>query len=218
MLPNFLFNGPKLPKRQFAMGSLACLLLWVTTAPVAQTIELNLPDAGRQNVELNRPELKKAQALLDSARTKRQAKDFASALLDTEGALLLQPRDLPGRYLRAILLADLVKIKEAHKAFEELTQEFPELPEPHNNLAVQQASLGQLEPARLSLLRALAIFPDYVVAQENLGDVYIRMAQVAYQAAVKSAGVKPAGSATVPTSASESLKTKLQTTTDWLKK
>ncbi len=218
MLPNFLFCGPNPPKHRFASSWVALLLLMSASASMAQTIELNLPEAGRQNIELNRPELKKAQALLDSARTKRQAKDFAGALLDTEGALVLQPRDLPGRYLRAILLADLAKTKEAHKAFEELTQEFPELPEPHNNLAVQQAALGQLEPARLSLLRALAIFPNYVVAQENLGDVYIRMAQAAYQSAVNSASVKQAGTATLPVSASELLKNKLQTTTDWLKK
>jgi Flp pilus assembly protein TadD len=202
-----------------AMGPIARNLLCAACAvfaiekSVAQTIELDLPEAGRQDIELSRPELKRAQALLDAARNKRQNKDFSGAMADTDRALLLLPRDLPARYLRAILLADTAKTTQAHKAFEELTQEFPELPEPHNNLAVQQALMGDLELARQSLLRALAIFPDYVVARENLGDVYLRMAQAAYQGAVKStAQQKPVGVA------SEALKNKLKMTTEWLQK
>jgi tetratricopeptide (TPR) repeat protein len=212
---------------KFSVWRCALLYLgWLALAGFAQaqTIELNLPDAARQANELSRPDLKRAQLLLDNARSKRVAREYDRALIDAEAALLLFPRDLPARYLRAILLADLGRAEAARASFEELTQDFPELPEPHNNLAVQQAALGQLDAARQSLLRALAIFPEYVVARENLGDVYVRLAQASYQAAVKSAGTKTAtssassGANSYATGASETLKNKLQMTTDWLKR
>ncbi len=217
MLTKFCISHPIIRGSAGRAGFTMALGMALFASPVqAQTIELNLPEAARQNAEFNRPELKRAQALLEAARIKRQAKEFEPALVDTEAALLLFPRDLPARYLRAILLADLGRNKEAQASFEALTQDFPELPEPHNNLAVQQAAQGQLDAAKQSLLRALAIFPDYVVARENLGDVYLRLAQAAYQLAVQSASVKNASAFTPPVS--ESLKNKLQMTSEWLKR
>jgi len=64
-------------------------------------------------------------------------------------------------------------------------EDFPELPEPYNNLAVLYASEGQLDSARAALEMALAAAPNYATALENLGDVYLQMAADAYQRAAK---------------------------------
>jgi Flp pilus assembly protein TadD len=64
-----------------------------------------------------------------------------------------------------------------------MTEEFPDLPEPYNNLAVLHAADGQLDRARTLLESALRLDPGYRVAHENLGDVFVRLALRAYEAA-----------------------------------
>ena len=61
-----------------------------------------------------------------------------------------------------------------------LTQEFPELPEPYNNLAVLYASQQRFDDAMTALKQAVRARPDYGLALENLGDVYIALARQAY--------------------------------------
>ncbi|MCS6945150.1 MAG: tetratricopeptide repeat protein [Sutterellaceae bacterium] len=110
-----------------------------------------------------------------------RAGDLAAALAHADAALAREPRNLTLRFVRAVILADQGKTAEAIAAFEELTQDFPELPEPYNNLAVLLAAQGQLEQARALLLRALQAQPNYLTAQENLGDLYVALAAEAYQ-------------------------------------
>ncbi|MGE5162140.1 MAG: tetratricopeptide repeat protein, partial [Betaproteobacteria bacterium] len=73
----------------------------------------------------------------------------------------------------------------ARAVFERLTEDYPELPEPYNNLAVLYASQGQLQRARTLVEAALAIRPDYATALENLGDIYLQMSVDAYQRAAR---------------------------------
>jgi Flp pilus assembly protein TadD len=61
-----------------------------------------------------------------------------------------------------------------------LTQEFPELPEPYNNLGVLLAAQGNYPAANEALLLAIQARPNYKVALQNLGDLYAAMAQQAY--------------------------------------
>ena len=75
------------------------------------------------------------------------------------------------------------KTEDAMAALESLTRDYPELPEPHNNLAVQYARLGRQQEALASLERAIQARPDYTVALENLGDLYTAMALQAYEQA-----------------------------------
>ena len=65
--------------------------------------------------------------------------------------------------------------------------DFPELPEPRNNLAVLYAQKGEYALARDELERAVQTAPDYAVAHENLGDVYARLAEAEYEKTVASA-------------------------------
>ena len=107
------------------------------------------------------------------------------ALERADAALAKSPRDIQVRFQRAVILGDLGKTAEATAALEAMTQDFPELPEPHNNLGVILANQGRYEQARAALQRAIAAAPDYVTAHENLGDLYIAMAAEMYQQAAK---------------------------------
>ena len=110
---------------------------------------------------------------------------YDRALERVEAHLKVNPRDARGRFLRGIIFAEQRKPNEAIKVFTELTQEFPELPEPYNNLAVLYASQGQYEKARSALEMAIRTHPSYATAHENLGDIYAKMASQAYDKALQ---------------------------------
>lgn len=107
------------------------------------------------------------------------------ALKVLEVALKVSPRDAQLRFLYGVNLADRNRASEAAEVFEEMTRDFPELPEPYNNLAVVYAASGELDKARVALEKAVAALPGYALAHENLGDVYARMALRAYERAAQ---------------------------------
>jgi Flp pilus assembly protein TadD len=102
------------------------------------------------------------------------------ALQRADARLKDNPRDAQVRFMRGVILAEQGKTVEAATVFEGLTQEFPELPEPYNNLAAIHAAQGRYESAHRLLLQALAAQPNYATAYENLGDLYLSMAEQAY--------------------------------------
>ncbi len=93
------------------------------------------------------------------------------------------PQDPQMRLLSSRILDAQGKPNEAAGLLESLTLEFPELPEPHNNLAVLYARAGRMQEALESLNKALLARPDYAVALENLGDLHLSLALNAYQRA-----------------------------------
>ena len=99
--------------------------------------------------------------------------------------LATRPKDARGRFLKGVILAEQNKPNDAIKAFTELTQEFPELPEPYNNLAVLYASQGQYDQARSALEMAIRTHPSYATAHENLGDIHAKLASQAYDKALQ---------------------------------
>lgn len=107
----------------------------------------------------------------------------AAAFQRVDQALVAQPDNARLRFLRGVMLSESGRAAEAIEAFERLTRDFPELPEPYNNLAVLQAARGQLDRARELLEAALRNDPAYRAALENLGDVFVRLAQRAYEQA-----------------------------------
>ena len=117
-------------------------------------------------------ELQEAQQLLKQGQTDR-------ALERVDQYLKSRPKDARGRFLRGILLAEQHKPNDAIRVFTELTQDYPELPEPYNNLAVLHASQGQYDKARNALEMAIRTHPSYATAHENLGDIYAKMASQA---------------------------------------
>jgi Flp pilus assembly protein TadD len=107
------------------------------------------------------------------------------ALRRADARLQDNPRDAQVRFMRGVILADLGRTVEATLVFERLIQEFPELPEPYNNLAAIHAAQGRHESALGLLRQALAAAPNYVTAYENLGDLYLSMAEQAYGKALE---------------------------------
>nr|WP_144827104.1 tetratricopeptide repeat protein [Cupriavidus gilardii] len=95
------------------------------------------------------------------------------------------PRNVQARFERAWALAQAGREDEAVRAFSEIAQDFPELPEPHNNLALIYARRGDLKRAEAELLLAVEARPGFVIGYTNLGDVYRKMAESAYQEALK---------------------------------
>ena len=123
-----------------------------------------------------------AQALRNIEQQFRRGETQA-ALQSLEQGLQARPGDAGLRLLKAIILSESGRPTDAARLLEQLTQDFPELPEPYNNLAVLQAAAGRLQQARASLESALRLDPLYRTAHENLGDVLVRLALQAYEAA-----------------------------------
>jgi tetratricopeptide (TPR) repeat protein len=117
--------------------------------------------------------------------------DSAKALERLEALLSSKPKDAQGakiaqaRFLKGLILAEQGKTPEAIKVYVSLTEDYPELPEPYNNLAVLYASSNQLDKARAALEMAIGTHPSYATAHENLGDIYAKMASQAYDKALQ---------------------------------
>ena len=84
------------------------------------------------------------------------------------------------RFLKGVVQSEAGRTADAIATFTLLTQEYPELPEPYNNLAVLYASRSEFDKARESLEAAVRANPNYATAHENLGDVYARLAATSY--------------------------------------
>lgn len=109
----------------------------------------------------------------------------ADALTKADQRLSTSPRDPQLRFLRGVAQADSGKPADAIGTFTQLTQEYPELPEPYNNLAVLYAGQNQLDKARTALEMAIRTNPSYSTAHENLGDIYAKLAGQAYNKALQ---------------------------------
>jgi tetratricopeptide (TPR) repeat protein len=110
---------------------------------------------------------------------------YTHALVKLNAHLSKNPQDPQGRFLKGLILTEMNRLSEATKVFTELTEDFPELPEPYNNLAVLYAAQGQYEKAKNSLEMAIRTHPSYATAHENLGDIYAKMASLAYDKALQ---------------------------------
>jgi len=114
-----------------------------------------------------------------------QAGKLDEAMAKADAFLKDKPRDPQMRFLKGVIQLDTGKRAEAIAAFTQLTLDAPELPEPYNNLAVIYASQNQFDKARGALESAIRTNPSYATAQENLGDVYARLASQAYSKALQ---------------------------------
>ena len=125
---------------------------------------------------------------VDDINTLLKAGKQAQALTKVEQALTTKPRDAQLRFLKGVIQTELGKPQDAIGTFTSLTQEYPELPEPYNNLAVLHASGGQFDKARAALEMAIRTNPSYSTAHENLGDIYANLASQAYSKALQLGG------------------------------
>jgi tetratricopeptide (TPR) repeat protein len=126
----------------------------------------------------------RADDLQDASRMLK-AGQHQQALERVNKVLAAKPRDPQARFLKGLIFTDQGNSKDAIDIFTKLTQDFPELPEPYNNLAVIYASQGQYDKARLALEQSIRTHPSYATAYENLGDVYAKLASQAYDKALQ---------------------------------
>ncbi|WP_284335711.1 tetratricopeptide repeat protein [Comamonas sp. NoAH] len=107
------------------------------------------------------------------------------AIAKAEQYLSTNPRDPQMRFLKGVAQSKAGDMDAATATFQALVEEYPELPEPYNNLAVIYANQNQLDKARGALEMAVRNNPNYAVAHENLGDIYARLAHDAYNQSLK---------------------------------
>ncbi len=114
-----------------------------------------------------------------------KAGQLNEAIKKIDAVLAQKPKDAQMRFLKGIILTEQNKSAEAIVVFTKLTDDFPELPEPYNNLAVLYASNGQYQKASAALEMAIRTNPTYGTAHENLGDVYAKLASQSYDKALQ---------------------------------
>jgi Flp pilus assembly protein TadD len=113
-----------------------------------------------------------------------RAGQATEAMAKLDQLLAVKPKDPQLRFLKGVLLADSGRTADAMAVFISLNEDYPELPEPYNNLAVLHAGRGDYDKARAALETAVRGNPGYATAWENLGDVYARLAGQAYARAL----------------------------------
>ncbi len=115
----------------------------------------------------------------EAARLYQQGKPD-QALVKVNAALAQQPKDAQGRSLKGLIYTEQKQTAEAIQIFTGLTEDYPELPEPYNNLAVLYASQGNYDKAKAALELAIHTHPSHSTAYENLGDIYAQLARRSY--------------------------------------
>lgn len=110
---------------------------------------------------------------------------YPQALEKVDAYLSSRPKDAQGRFLKGLIYTEMNKPAEAIAIFTRLSEDYPELPEPYNNLAVLYAQQRQYDKARTALEMAIRTHPSYAIAYENLGDVYAKLASQAYDKALQ---------------------------------
>ena len=158
-----MISSPLLQTASFPLKSLRMLALGLTIGFTSPVFADNLPDI---------------QKLIKQGQ-------FPQALEKADAYLSTRPKDAQGRFLKGLILTEMNKPSEAIAIFTKLTEDFPELPEPYNNLAVLYAQQKQYDKARTALEMAIRTHPSYAIAYENLGDVYAKLASQAYDKALQ---------------------------------
>jgi len=110
-----------------------------------------------------------------------KARKYQDAIDLINVKLKMTPRNVQLRYVKARLQLEMRDFAGAKKTLIEITQQFPELPEPYNNLAAIAATQDKWIEARDYLELALKLRPSYSTAAANLGEVYVRLGAKAYE-------------------------------------
>lgn len=165
-----------------ALGALVLAVALATLPALAQNAAT--PEATSEPRELTEAGRKAYAESLKAARALIDDRQYAKAITILDKLTAERPREAQARFLKGLALADSGKADDAIAMFRGITNEYPEMPEPRNNLAVLYAQKGEYELARAELEAAIAAAPDYVTAYENLGDIHAQLAIVAYEKAI----------------------------------
>ena len=108
-----------------------------------------------------------------------------AAMQRADQFLATKPKDPQMRFLKGVMLSDSKLDTQAIAQFQKLTEDYPDLAEPYNNLAALYAAAGDYAKARATLEQALRTNPGYATAHENLGDVHAALASQSYARALQ---------------------------------
>jgi len=142
-----------------------------------------LPARAQDAAELSPTERTAYAKGVREAATLVRERRFVEARQKLEVLLAQRPSEPQARFLMAVADTEEGRTDAAIAAFESLTRDYPELPEPWNNLAALYVGRGDYDGARLALQTAVAAAPDWAVAHENLGDLYAALARKQYERA-----------------------------------
>jgi Flp pilus assembly protein TadD len=98
------------------------------------------------------------------------------ALLRAQAATAANPRDPQARFMLGLVSMALGKDAEAMAIFKQLTQLYPELPDPLNNIALLHVRANALPLALEALESALRNDPSHKLARANLAEVHLMLA------------------------------------------
>ena len=124
-----------------------------------------------------------AKSLREAATLVRERR-FVEARVKLDDLVARRPREPQARFLIAVADAEEGRTEAAIAGFESLTRDYPELPEPWNNLGALYLQRGDYDAARSALQTAVVAAPGWAVAHENLGDLYAALARGQYERAV----------------------------------
>ncbi|MDI3323143.1 tetratricopeptide repeat protein [Pontibacterium granulatum] len=109
---------------------------------------------------------------------------YRDALNTVNQALASDANNMDAQLLQATLLAKTGNTAEAERRFNTLHEQYPDRPEPLNNLAVLYAEAGDSSRAIQTLQKAFKTHPSYDQVYQNLGDMYAALAAEAYNKAL----------------------------------
>lgn len=162
--------------------SMLRILLFLCCASATLACALAAAQDGRDLSEEARKQY--SQGLREAAALVKD-KQFSTAQAKLDVLLAQRPREPQARFLKGVVETELGHTDAAIEVFRGLIADYPELPEPYNNLAVIYAQKGEYDSARIALETAVRTAPNWAVARENLGDIYARLAAAEYDRAAK---------------------------------
>ena len=169
-----------IPLRRSAPTMLRHLRLLAVLLVVASA-----PTFAQDGRDLSEEARKQYNAGLKEAGTLIKEGQFATAQQKLEAILVQRPREPQARFLKGVAETDQGHVEAAIVTFRALIEDYPELPEPYNTLAVIYAQRGDYDSARVALETAVRTAPNWAVARENLGDIYAHLAATEYDRAAK---------------------------------
>jgi Flp pilus assembly protein TadD len=117
--------------------------------------------------------------------------NLAGALQRSEQALASKPRDTQLRFLHGVMLMDNQRDEAAMTVFTQMSQEYPELPDPYNNIALLHARAGRLEQAMAAVQEALRAEPSHRTAKANLGQLHLMLAVKTWESMARGGPIDP---------------------------
>ena len=126
-----------------------------------------------------------AQDLTQKARQALQSGHTEQAANMLQEQVKVSPRDYQAWFLLGVSQAKIQRYHPAIESFRRVLELRPDLAEPHNNLAVIYNELGDVPAAIVQLEASLKKHPDYLVAEENIADLYLKMALTYYKKALE---------------------------------